>query len=130
MLRVYKLVRGDTARCSDTATAKVATRACELGQRSPVNFHSVIERPERVRRVRPPIPIMTSTAAALPNSQPPTALRACAGSAAPRPACACTSPTRSCVMNLRLVPRRQKQSCGEGNPKATNATSQPRVRNK
>ncbi len=72
------LHRHNTAfRCCPRRTA--GRRACELGQRSPVNFHSVIDSPERVRRVTPPMPIMTNTAAALPSSHQPTAWRACGG---------------------------------------------------
>ena len=42
--------------------------ACELGRCSPVNFQSVIDSPERVRRVSPPSTTILNTHAAVPPS--------------------------------------------------------------
>ena len=42
--------------------------ACVPGERSPVNFHSVIDKPDLVRRVRPPRTTMLNTQAEVPPS--------------------------------------------------------------
>ena len=66
----------------------VQARACDCGARSPVNFQSVMDSPERVRRVMPPRTTMLATHPAHPPSHSATALLAPALRQAPSSALA------------------------------------------
>jgi len=60
---------GDALYLSNSASQSASLR----GAVSPANFQSVMERPERVRRVTPPSTTIEKTQAAPPASQAPTA---------------------------------------------------------
>jgi len=62
---------------------------CDLGARSPVNFQSVMESPERVSRVMPPSTTMLNTQPAHPPSHSVSAWRAPGLSPLPSASTAC-----------------------------------------